>query len=119
MVTTTAAAMIAVMGDWNWEAPVKNDSAAGTVRARSVDVSDVASRNSFQQKKKVRIAVVKTPGAASGMMTLRNACHDVAPSTCAACSISQGICRKKADIVQIESGRANVRYGMIRPIHVS
>src|SRR6185436_7485552 len=108
MVTTTDAAMMAVMGDWNCEAPVKNDSAAGTVRARSVDVSEIASRNSFQQKKKVRIAVVNTPGAASGMITLRKACQAVAPSTCAACSISQGIWRKNADIVQIDSGSAKV-----------
>src|SRR6185436_3152005 len=108
MVTTTEAAMMAVIGDWNCEAPVKNDSAAGTVRARSVEVSEIASRNSFQQKKKVRIAVVNTPGAASGMITLRNACQAVAPSTCAACSISQGIWRKNADIVQIDSGSAKV-----------
>ena len=98
---------------------MKNVSAAGTVRARSVDVSDAASRNSFQQKKNVRIAVVNTPGAASGTITLRNACHGVAPSTWAACSISHGIWRKNADIVQIDSGRANVRYGMISPIQVS
>ena len=32
MVTTTDAAMMAVIGDWNCDAPVKNDSAAGTVR---------------------------------------------------------------------------------------
>src|SRR3954471_13016905 len=113
MVTPTEAAMMAVIGDWNCDAPVKNDSAAGTVRARSVEVSEIASRNSFQQKKNVRIAVVKTPGAAKGTITLRKACQAVAPSTCAACSISQGICRKKADIVQIDNGRANVRYGMI------
>ena len=79
------------------------------MRARSVEVSEAASRNSFQQKKNVRIAVVNTPGAASGTITLRNACQAVAPSTWAACSISHGICRKNADIVQIDSGRANVR----------
>ncbi len=79
----------------------------------------MASRNSFQQKKNVRIAVVNTPGAAIGTITFRNACHCVAPSTCAACSISHGIWRKNADIVQIDRGRANVRYGMIRPIQVS
>src|SRR6187401_657663 len=119
MVTTTDAAMIAVIGDWNWDEPVKNVSAAGTVRARFVEVSEAASRNSFQQKKNVRIAVVNTPGAANGTMTLRNACHGVAPSTCAACSISHGIWRKNADIVQMDSGRANVRYGMMSPIQVS
>ena len=98
---------------------MKKDRAAGTVRARSVEVSEIASRNSFQQKKNVRIAVVNTPGAASGTITLRNACQAVAPSTCAACSISHGIWRKNADIVQIDSGRAKVRYGMMRPIQVS
>ena len=111
--------MIAVIGDWNCDGPVKNASAAGTVRARSVDVSEMPSTNSFQQKKNVRIAVVNTPGAASGTITLRNACHGVAPSTWAACSISHGIWRKNADIVQIDSGRANDRYGMISPSHVS
>ena len=69
-----------------------------------VEVSEIASTNSFHAKKKVRIAAVKTPGAASGTITLRNACHDVAPSTWAACSISHGISRKKAERVQIASG---------------
>ena len=49
MVTTTEAAMMAVTGDWNWDWPVKNDSAAGTVRALFVEVSEAARRNSFQQ----------------------------------------------------------------------
>src|SRR3954463_1271069 len=69
--------------------------------------------------KKEMIAVVNTPGAASGTITLRKACQVVAPSTCAACSISQGISRKNADIVQIEIGRVSERYGMIRPGQVS
>ena len=50
---------------------------------------------------------MNTPGAASGTITLRNACHDVAPSTWAACSISHGISRKNADRVQIASGSVN------------
>jgi len=37
-------------------------------------------RNSFQAAMKVMIAVVKMPGAASGMMTLRNAWPRVQPS---------------------------------------
>ena len=69
--------------------------------------------------KNAMIAVVKTPGAASGTMTLRNACQDVAPSTCAACSISQGISRKNADSVQIEIGSVSDRYGMMSPGQVS
>src|SRR3712207_6269198 len=69
--------------------------------------------------KKAMIAVVKTPGVASGTITLRNACQVVAPSTCAACSISQGISRKNADIVQIEIGRVSDRYGRISPGQVS
>src|ERR1044071_870564 len=74
---------------------------------------------SFHAMKNAMIAVVMTPGAANGTITLRNACQDVAPSTWAACSISHGISRKKADSVQIDSGRANEMYGMIRPGQVS
>ena len=44
-----------------------------------------------RRRRTSRIAAVNTPGAASGTMTLRNACHGVAPSTWAACSSSQGI----------------------------
>ena len=51
-----------------------------------------------------RCVETRTPGAASGTMTLRKACHEVAPSTWAACSISHGISRKKAESVQIASG---------------
>src|SRR4051812_17446633 len=69
--------------------------------------------------KNAMIAVVKTPGAASGTITLRNACQVVAPSTCAACSISHGISRKNADMVQIENGSVRDRYGMISPSQVS
>ena len=52
-------------------------------------------------------------------MTLRKACHDVAPSTCAACSISHGISRKNADSVQIASGSVKDMYGRISPGQVS
>ena len=50
---------------------------------------------------------------------MRNACQVVAPSTWAACSISHGISRKNADIVQIEIGSVSDRYGMISPSQVS
>ncbi len=50
---------------------------------------------------------------------MRNACQFVAPSTCAACSISHGISRKNADSVQMEIGSVSERYGMIRPGQVS
>src|SRR3954451_77832 len=103
-VTTTEAVASCPYGGLNGSGPTKYDSCAGTVRAWVVEVSESASTNSFQAKKKVRIAAVKTPGAASGTMTLRKACHEVAPSTWAACSISQGISRKNADNVQIASG---------------
>ena len=98
---------------------MKNASAAGTGRAASEDVSEMPNTKSFQAKKNVRMAAVNTPGAASGTITLRNACHGVAPSTWAACSISHGISRKNADSVQIDSGSVNDRYGMIRPSQVS
>ena len=65
----------------------------------SDDVSVIAKRKSFQAKMKTRIAAVKTPGVASGRMTLRNACHGVAPSTWAACSSSHGISLKNATSV--------------------
>src|SRR4030095_7320038 len=88
IVITTAAAEIEPVGSSNWESPVKNDSAAGTVRDRSVEVSEIANRKSFQQKMNTRIALVTTPGAASGAMTRRNAWVGVAPSIFAAFSRS-------------------------------
>ena len=103
----TAAAEMAAVGCWKNDSPVKNASAAGTGRAASVAVSEMPNTKSFQAKKNVRMAAVNTPGAASGTITLRNACHGVAPSTWAACSISQGISRKNADSVQIDSGSVN------------
>src|SRR3954470_14004086 len=108
IVTTTEAVASCAYGGLNGSGPTKNDSCAGTVREAVVDVSEIASTNSFQAKKKVRIAAVNTPGAASGTITLRNACHDVAPSTCAACSISHGISRKNAESVQIARGNVKV-----------
>jgi hypothetical protein len=42
MVMITDAAAIEPMGDSNWELPVKKPMAAGTVRARRVDVSEMA-----------------------------------------------------------------------------
>src|SRR5690606_10491882 len=105
IVETTAPAASSEAGRLNGSAPTKNDSAAGIGRALSVEVSEMPKTKSFQAKKKVRIAAVKTPGAASGTITLRKACHDVAPSTWAACSISHGISRKKAERVQIARGR--------------
>src|ERR687886_504139 len=86
----------------------RTSTTAGTGRALSVDVSEIPKTKSFQAKKKVRMAAVKTPGAARGTITLRNACHGVAPSIWAACSISHGISRKKAESVQIAKGRVKV-----------
>src|SRR4051795_12311435 len=99
IVMITAAAAIDPVGCWNWDAPVKKAIAAGTVRALFVDVSEIANTKSFQQYRNTRIAVVKTPGAASGTITRRNACIGVAPSSAAARSSSQGISRKNADRV--------------------
>src|SRR5262245_55081993 len=103
-VTTTEAAAMAPAGWSNCDEPVKKASAAGTVRARSVEVSDAANRKSFQAKMKTRIAAVTMPGAASGAITLRKAWNGVAPSTRAALSRSHGISRKKADNVQMANG---------------
>ena len=71
----------------------------GAVRDASDEVSETANRKSFQQKMKTRMAVVTTPGAASGAITRRNAWAWVAPSILAAFSRSHGICRKNADWV--------------------
>src|SRR3954466_1515353 len=69
-VTTIAAAAMAPVGTWNVEAPGNCDSAAGTVCAFFVEVSEKAKTKSFHAKMNTRIAVVNTPGAASGAMTL-------------------------------------------------
>src|SRR3954451_4274541 len=84
-VTTIAAAAMAAVGTWKVDAPGNCDSADGTVCAFFVDVSEKRKTKSFQAKMNPRIAVVNTPGAASGAMTLVNAWNGVAPSTCAAC----------------------------------
>src|SRR5689334_25017148 len=91
---TTDAAEIDPYGIWCSVAPVKKEIAAGTVRARVDEVRVTASRNSFQEAMKARMAAVAMPGAASGMTTLRNAWKRVAPSTRAASSRSFGISRK-------------------------
>ena len=63
--------------------------------------------NSFHTAMKVMIAVVNTPGAASGRITLRNAWIGVQPSTIAACSSSTGSWRKNAVRFHTHSGSAN------------
>ena len=80
---TTDAAEMLPNGTSCSVAPVKNAIAAGTVRAFDDEVSVTASRNSFHAKMNVRIPAVASPGAASGMTTLRNAVKRVAPSTSA------------------------------------
>src|SRR5450755_2257592 len=99
MVTMTAAAAMSPIGWVNCEAPGNWAIAAGTVSARVVDVSEIAKMKSFQQMMNTMMYVVTMPGVASGAITLRNAWNGVAPSICAACSSSHGICLKNADSV--------------------
>src|SRR6478609_8060616 len=99
MVMITDAAAMDPVGAVNCELPLKSPMAAGTVRARVVEVSEMAYRKSFQHRMNTRMAVVNMPGAASGAMTLVNAWKGVAPSILAAFSSSHGISRKKADSV--------------------
>ena len=106
------AAVMGAVGWENWLAPEKNASAAGTGLAASELVSVIPKMKSFQIAKNVRIAAVNTPGAASGTITLRNACNGVAPSTCAACSISHGISRKNALSTYTDSGSEKDRSSM-------
>ncbi len=93
MITTDAADCVP-SGISNCEDPVNCEIATGVVRASREEVSVSASRYSFQAAMKARIAVVASPGAASGMITFRNAWKFVAPSTSAASSRSRGISRK-------------------------
>src|ERR1700745_3074860 len=99
IVMMTAAAAIDPIGKVNWDTPVKKPIAAGAVRAEFVDVSEMASRNSFQQNMHTRMAGGAVPGGASGAITFRKICRCDAPSTFAAFSRSQGISRKNADSV--------------------
>ena len=87
--------------------------ATGAVCMSGLFVIVRAIRNSFQAAMKVMIAVVKMPGAASGMITLRNAWPRVQPSTIAACSSSSGICRKNAVRFHTASGSAKDMLGTI------
>src|SRR3954447_15346505 len=99
IVMITAAAQMEPVGAVNCDDPVKNPIAAGTVRARVVEVREIAKRKSFQHAMNTRIAVVNMPGAASGAMTRRKAWNGVAPSIFAAFSSSHGISRKNAESV--------------------
>ena len=68
---------------------------------------------SFQAATNTMIAVVKTPGAASGRITFRKAWPCVQPSIIAACSSSAGICRKNATRIHTARGNANDMAGRI------
>ena len=110
IVTTTVAAEISPQGivycPWNMAMPT------GTVLYFSAVLIVKANKNSFQAAMKTRMDVVNTPGTASGKMTLKYVCIGVAPSIFAASSKSNGILRKKVTNSQIDSGSANVVYGI-------
>jgi hypothetical protein len=110
-VTRTEAVASWPYGGLNGSGPTKNDIWAGTVLELVVDVSEIASTNSFHAKKNVRIAAVNTPGAASGAITRTNVCTRDAPSTQAASPSSRGRPRKKAESDQMQIGRADVALG--------
>ena len=118
MVTTTEAAAIAVTGDWNCDAPVKNDErrrhgARAVGRGERDREQEVVPAEEEGEDRRGEHA--RAPPA--GTITLRNACQRCAPSTWAACSSSQGIWRKKADIVQIgeRQGERQVRNDQAGP----
>src|SRR5699024_5131591 len=95
-VTITPAAIFVPYGVSNCEMPVNFEIATFAVCISGAFTIVRAMRNSFQAAMKVMIAVVNTPGAASGRITRRNAPNRVVPSTIAACSSSTGSCRKNA-----------------------
>src|SRR4051812_29468956 len=61
------------------------------------------------------MAVVATPGRASGNAIRRKDIQREAPSTIAASSNDLGSSAKKAFMIQIANGRLNVRYAAIIP----
>jgi hypothetical protein len=62
----------------------------GSVCDRSVSVRISASRNSFHEVIRQKMAVAARPGRANGSATRRKAPHRVSPSTMAASSSSTG-----------------------------
>ena len=112
-VTITPAAIFVPYGVSNCEMPVNFEIATFAVCISGAFTIVSAMRNSFHAAMKVMIAVVNTPGAASGRMTLRNAPKRVVPSIIAACSSSTGSCRKNALRFHTASGSANEIVGRI------
>ena len=80
---------------------------------------EFAIMNSFQAEMNMRIAVVNTPGTASGRITLRNAWTSRAAVDPRACSSSQGIARKKLVRIHTPSGSEKLMSGMIIDGYVS
>ena len=112
-VTMTPAAICSPKGAWNSVAPVNFEMATVAVCSSGLLTIESAMMNSFQLWMKVRIAVVKTPGAASGSRILRNACHLVQPSIMAASSKSKGSAFINVVRFQTASGMAKDRLGTI------
>ena len=99
--------------------PWKNAIAAGAVRARFVDVSEIANRKSFQAKMNDQDRGGEHARRGQRSDHLAERLERRGTVGLAACSSSHGISRKNADSTQIASGSVNVRYGMIRPGQVS
>src|SRR5205823_3150481 len=79
MVTTTPAAIWVPNGWSNAYCPVNCDTITFAVLNSFLLITLTAMMNSFHAAMNTRIAVVNTPGAASGRITLRNACAGVQP----------------------------------------
>src|SRR5216117_3217163 len=86
----------------------KFTTATGAVVA-SMRVRIRAKKKSFQEKRKQKIAVAASPGAASGRLIRKKACQTPAPSICAASSSDRGVALKKLRIIQMTSERLKVR----------
>jgi len=109
----TPAAMMVPNGVLKPREPVNWFTATGAVIIALVVPNVFAIMNSFQTAMNTRMAVVKTPGAANGMMICRNAWAGVQPSTMAECSSSTGNCRKYAVRFHTHNGRPNDSDGRI------
>ena len=109
IVVTIAAAI-----DWEVKVLPKKATATVTVRALgSMAVKVKAKRNSFQALMKANSPVVTRAGALKGSKIIWNVWNGVAPSTCAACIISEGRPLKKAVNTQTLKGRVKSKYDRI------
>jgi len=106
-------------GTLNCETLGNDEIAAGTVCAADVEVGEIANTKSFQQMMNTMMNVVTIPGVASGTITLRNAWNGCRPVDLRRLLELSRYLSEEGRKHEIDSGSANVMYGMINPGQVS